>query len=258
MIKETLSKNKVYIIIVIILLLYLGITYTVYKKNQKKENNTEYFVTNNSKYIYLEGNLKKIENELELNWKDYNVYIDNKFLGKYKLQYNNKWYVYNDQHDPIKYEGNVLAFTNENIKVYEFNRQDITQEEIERINSYLTKENINIVDYNTYDSKIEYDMDNDGIKEKIYRINSKINNNNDNIFSLILVEKGNKLIKVKSNVANNESYEKIMIYDLYGIINIDKDNELEIVITEMKYSQPNKRNEIVYKLKNNRYEQISE
>ena len=258
MIKETLEKNKIYIVIVIILLLYLGITYTLYKDNKNKEKNNDYIVTNNSKYVYEEGKLKTIENQNEYNWKDYNIYIDNVYLGNYKLQYNNKWYIYNDQHDPIKYEGNVIASTNDKIKVFEFNRQNISLEEMGKINSYLESKDITIVDYNIYESKIECDIDNDETKENIYRINSKINGNSDNIFSIILLEKNNKFTEITSKIIKKEDLgsSNIKLYDVYGFIDIDSDNTLEILITEIEYSQPDNTKEYVYKYSNSKYQKI--
>lgn len=255
---EKIKSNKAYIILLSVLIIYLIITFFTLKNTNKKEENISYFVTNNSKYIFENNKFSKPENNNKLNWKEYSIYIDNNYIGNYQLQYNDKWYIYDKERNPIKYEGNVIGFSNLNINVYNFNKQDITDTEINKINLYLRNENINIVDYNTYDAKIEFDIDNDNKLEKIYIVTSRINGNDNNIFSMILMEKDNKITTISSKIISSQSNESIKIYDVYGIIDIDEDKTMEIIISETQYSQPDKSNEQIYKLKNKKYENITE
>lgn len=256
MIKETIKNNKAYVAIIIILFIYLLFAYIFYKKQPEKKKTNTLIVTDNSKYIYNNKQLTKLEDESLANWNDYNIYINNKYIGEYKLQYNDKWYIYNEQRDPIKYEGNVIAFSNIDMNVFDYNRINIMDNEQNMIKNYLEKENITFVDYNIYNSKVEIDLDDDGKTEKIYIINSKINDNEENIFSMILVEKNNKLIPVISKVIPKNEYSDIDIYDLYGIIDIDKDDKKEIIISKMIYSQPDSSCEIIFKYENGKYNKL--
>lgn len=256
MIKETIKNNKAYVAIIIILFIYLLFAYIFYKKQPEKKKTNTLIVTDNSKYIYNNKQLTKLEDESLANWNDYNIYINNKYIGEYKLQYNDKWYIYNEQRDPIKYEGNVIAFSNIDMNVFDYNRINIMDNEQNMIKNYLEEENITFVDYNIYNSKVEIDLDDDGKTEKIYIINSKINDNEENIFSMILVEKNNKLIPVISKVIPKNEYSDIDIYDLYGIIDIDKDDKKEIIISKMIYSQPDSSCEIIFKYENGKYNKL--
>ena len=256
MIKETIKNNKAYVAIIIILFIYLLFAYIFYKKQPEKKKTNTLIVTDNSKYIYNNKQLTKLEDESLANWNDYNIYINNKYIGEYKLQYNDKWYIYNEQRDPIKYEGNVIAFSNIDMNVFDYNRINIMDNEQNMIKNYLEKENITFVDYNIYNSKVEIDLDDDGKTEKIYIIKSKINDNEENIFSMILVEKNNKLIPVISKVIPKNEYSDIDIYDLYGIIDIDKDDKKEIIISKMIYSQPDSSCEIIFKYENGKYNKL--
>ena len=60
------------------------------------------------------------------------------------------------------------------------------------------------------------------------------------------------------HVGYNSLDATLAIYDVYGIIDIDEDKTMEIIISETQYSQPDKSNEQIYKLKNKKYENITE
>ena len=259
MTKEIIKNSKAYIAIIIVLLIYLIFTFIFFRKDKTEDTLKPYLVTDNSKYIYTEKNtLEKIEETNDYNWKDYNIYVDNEYIGNYKLQYNNKWYIYNNERDSIKYEGKIIAASNMNIKVYDYEKKSITQEEQYKINNYLERNNIDLVEYDLADSKVEIDLDNDNEIEKIYRINSKINNNPENIFSIILLEKNNKIETIASKIVPKNTNEKIELFDIYGFLDIDNDEKKEILINRMIYSQPESSCEIVYKIKNKKYEKITE
>ena len=255
--KESLKNNKVYIILIIILIIYLLITVLTIKKINKKEKIQSYLVTSNTKFRYENKELVKLDDN-STNWKKYNIYVNNSYIGEYQLQYNEKWHIYDEDRNPIKYEGNIIATSNLEIKVYNYEKQDITDSEANRINEFLNNEKVNIVEYNKYNSKIEIDLDNDNKNEKLYIVNSKINGNDNNIFSMILLDKSNKITVVSSKVVPLYSKEKILLYDIYGIIDIEDDKKLEIIVNETQYSQPDTSNEQVYKLNNNKYKKLAE
>ena len=46
----------------------------------------------------------------DMSWLDYNIYLDNKELGKYYLWYDdNRWYIFDESKKAINKEGNLLA-----------------------------------------------------------------------------------------------------------------------------------------------------
>lgn len=257
---EIIKKYKAYIILFIILITYLLIAFIFFKKNEDNENQAteSYLVTNNSKYTYKDKKFEKVVDTEKYNWKDYNIYINNEFFGNYKLQFNKRWYIYNEQRDSIKYEGDIIATSNIDMNVYGFDKSNITEEEQTRINNYLEKQNIDLVQYETNNSKIEIDLDNDNKEEKIYIVNSQINNNPENKFSLILIEKNNNFEILVSKVIAKDVVDKIELFNIYGFIDIDNDEKKEILVSRMIFSQPEKDCEMIFKSKNKKYEKMTD
>lgn len=255
---KKVNNFKKYIIVVAIILIYVLCVYIYVSYNNKtkeKKVQMDYLVTKNSNYIISNTNEWQIENDINIfNWKNYNIYIDNKYLGQYNLQYNKKWYIFNDKRESIKYEGKMIAYSGNNIKIKEYNVTDIDDSDKIIIDKYLINNGIDLVQYKTINAKYKINIDNDEEEEIIYEVNSIIENNKENKFSIVLLYDQNKLSEIASNVTKKDSMSNIILYKIYGFIDIEQDNDIDIIINRMKYSQPDSDCDIIKKNQSNSFE----
>ena len=124
------KDKKVSIFILIFLLLGSIIFFATIGVRLLNKNIEDVIIIGNS------GGFKKVnkrwtpinneENLKSYSGNKFNVYIDNSYLGKYKLLYDDKWYLFKDNNNPVNYEGNMLALSGSiKYKVFNFDMHDI-------------------------------------------------------------------------------------------------------------------------------------
>lgn len=230
--KEIFIKNKSYLFIFILLIIYLIFVLFFLKKSSNEivliDGVDAIFIYKNNKWSYND----QFQNQ---NWKKYDVYSCDEYLGNYYLQYSNKWYAYDNDRKPVSYDCDIFAVSNDDnlsLITSQLKKADNSLDSI--INGYLQSKkltnygDIYIKEYYNFDDTNEY---------LIYITNYGIDYiENLNLFSAVFVFKDGKYYDIKYNVSS--SLSELEIYSVDQIFDMNKDNSYEIIIDSYHYSQP--------------------
>lgn len=236
------KSNKRYLFIFIVIILFSLTLFIILGPNSlKKEKMKPTIIIDNDSIFEFDGNrwgrvdtTTKIDN---LNWKKFNVYIDNESYGKFYLVNQGKWYLFDDDKNAINYESSLLAVdTNNKYKVVNIKRNSIS--DFTYIHKVLAEYNLDIEQTYTSSDVIEVDIDNDNKNEYIYTITNKFPDTEipTKSFGFIFMVKNNKIYYLYDHVSNNEDiYDGCKPY-INNIIDINQDNKYEFIISCSYYS----------------------
>ena len=253
------SGRKKYVIILIILSIYLGIIFVLFYN--KKEKSMSIVIDNHAFFRYTKADKWiniKLSNEVmdDYNWNKYKIYVNNNYFDNQYLWYNDKWYIFDNDKQPINYSGNLLAVRSDfdkGIDVANFFEQEI--KDYSYVYKVLNKKNITFDSNYTVKSFIDFDIDQDGISEQIYVISNAfpIDFSASKYYSYVFMVKNNKIYHIYGNTFN-DMYDACKAY-VSGIIDIDNDNKYEVIVNCGKYS--NKGTVVsVYKFNNRKFEKV--
>ena len=220
-----MKKFKTIIILVIVLVIYAGIMFFLFRKDSSTnntnsdiniENNTvknrenAYLVLGNNPYKYnyyrnkfIKGRYSEIENLNSLN-----IYVNNKYFGKYKMDYIDGWNLLNDKVEFVKYTG-ILMAGSDNLQL---NVRDIKIREINNDDKMLLVNKYNISSFSnlTNNEVVDIDLDNNGIMDEIICVSSKEYSDNNNYFDIVLVKLNDQLFEIVNNNKDDNSFYTIM------------------------------------------------
>ena len=231
-----------YIILLIILFVYLLVMYLVVgRDNLRKEKLTTKLIVGNSSVWELSNkqwtNIVTSMELKEFSWSFYNIYEDNKDIGKYYLWYDDEeWFVFDKKKEPINLEGKLLAYqANYKIPLKEFTSEQIN--DFSKIEKNLSNKNIDIDSELTVSSFVEIDIDNDGNDEVIYLISNAFpeESDPDEIFTYVFMKKDNSTYVMYDEREENTGYVGCKPYINY-VLDIDEDKKYEIILSCGKYS----------------------
>lgn len=235
------KDKKVSIFILIFLLLGSIIFFATIGIKLITKNNDNVIIIGGS------GGFKKInsrwvgmysKNDLKsYNGKKLNIYLDNSYFGKYKIFYDDKWYLFKNNNTPVNYEGNMLALSGSiKYKVFNFDMHDI--EDTTYVKKALKENDLSEDSTLTYSYYIDIDLNNDGKDERIYTISNKFPYEDiGNIsFSYIFMIKDEKIIYLYKNKEElDDIYSGCNPY-INSFIDIDEDDKPEIIVGCSYYS----------------------
>lgn len=179
----------------------------------------------------------------------FTVYSDDQLLGNYEMQfYNKKWYLFDDENNPVSYEGEIFAYkTKRNVDIESLEQLDYNIEEIEKIQEKLKDEKISIVISNDDEIK-KTKLSNEQI---LYTIsNMFLENESESKYSLLVSFFNNKIKILDYDIKKSEdSLTNGGVYDIFKSI----DNY--IIIRKSFYSNPDgdcykiyKKNKFIYQV----------
>ena len=190
---------------------------------------------NNSRWVRI--NTRDELKSLSSNVSKFNIYVDNSYFGKYKLFYDDKWYLFKNGNTPVNYNGNMLALSGSiKYKIANFTTHDI--EDKTYVNRVLKENNISEDSILTYSYYTDIDLNNDGVLERIYTISNKFpyEDIGSLSFSYIFMIKNDKIIYLYKNKEElDDVYSGCNPY-ISNLIDIDEDNKLEVIIGCSYYS----------------------
>ena len=101
-----MRKTKTYIKLFIILLVFFIVMFLIFGINNIKQSNyqTTLLIGNNTIWNYNKNkwiNISTRDSIEKLNWKEYNIYLDNKEFGKYFLWHDDKWYAFDKNNNAV-------------------------------------------------------------------------------------------------------------------------------------------------------------
>ncbi len=236
-----MKKNKRYIILLVILIIYfVALYFLIGKDYQKEKESTIKLIVGNHTIWELSNrkwyNIRSNSDMKELNWQEYQVYVDNKKLGNYDLWYDDKWYLFDKDRNAINYQGDLLAFSgNFELKLQEFITEEVTDRTY--VDQVLTENNLLINQELTVNEVSHIDIDQDGIIENFYTLSNAfpMDSNPEKVFSFVFMEKNGTLSLLYSAIDNNKGTNgcKPMIT---SVLDADNDKKNELIVTCNQYS----------------------
>jgi len=232
-------KNKGAIIIVITIIfayLVLAVIFFGWEEFANRFRSLNIMVSTGDKWQLKNGMWSDIE---ETDLIHFNVYINNKSIGKYNLVYNNKWYLFDDNRKAIKYDGNILAI-NGNVKyeLIDFKEEDFDSDDEKLLTKILEGKSIDETSEPDSASKIVLDLDGDNIQETIYTASNAFIEGYSvkNRYSIIFT--GDEQPEILYEHYEDESKQFSMcVPRLNTVIDIDKDSKYELIFECNYYDQ---------------------
>lgn len=253
-----MRTKKAYIILIAIIIIFSLVVFLVFGlDNIKKEGYKTTIILGEDGVLSLENNSWSYDSNFAgLNWKKYDVYINNEKVGRYYLWHNNKWYAFdNSKNAVILDEGDLLAInSNIDVPVYNFSTDDID----DYTYVYEVLENNGISKTNDYTSshKIVFDYDNDGEDEEFYIVSNAfpLDFDPDKIFSLVFMVKNEEIYPIYTDVSDNSGLNGCKPY-FNAFLDVDNDSKYELILSCAEYSVSNT-NTMLYKFENKEFKKL--
>lgn len=248
-----MKKKKRYIVVLVALVIYAVLMVLVLGKDMliKNKDNLTLIVGDTSIWVYKEEgwtNITMSSTIDELNWRNYDVYFDNKKIGNYYLWNNDdKWYIFDKKKQAVKRDGNLLGInTNYEVKVQDFKLNDIRN--YYYVEKILEQNDLSTSSKFTVAQETSLDIDNDGKIETFYFVGNafSLDYTSSKTFSFVFMVKNGKIYPMYTDVAPNSLNNGCKPY-LNAVIDYDQDNNYEMIISCGRYSA-NKPVDMLYKL----------
>lgn len=261
-----MKKYKGIIILIIVLLVYSLIMFFLFSSKEEGKNpiekitesindnsdkrNNYFIVTDNSEYEYYYKSFRKTSVSNIEKQDKFNVYVDNKLFGEYKLKYVSLWNLFDENNNFKMYDGKLFAVSNNlntkvrDIKIREMNESD----KVLLINKF----NLNTFNYITTDEVVDIDLDNNGVNDEIICLSSmQESDNSNNHYNIVVVKLNDDIITLVEEKGDNAKY----VYNIYSVINIFDRQQDNIIISRTKDydSDAPSTQELIYQYKNNQY-----
>lgn len=253
-----MKEKKKYIIVFVILAIYILIIFLTNGKNIIRENFDSVYmmISPSTQWKFEKGNWTIATNIVDYSLKSFHTYVDNKPFGNYNVTYNNKFYLFDDKRNSIKYDGNLIAIRGSiPIDIINFKDEKI-EPSIEVVSNALKEKNINASIENIRVRKIEIDLDNDRQTENIY-ITSNVfyAKENEDSFALVFIVENNQIVYIYEEIEKYIKTLEMCTPYIQNIIDIDKDKKYEIVMG-CEYFSNNGVCHNLYDNKTNRYKNL--
>ena len=222
------------------------------KLNNDSKN--AFVVVNDNVLGYVDKKWYNVKNN-SIIFDDYKfeLYNNNNRQGEFELRYfNSSWYYFDTNRDSHKFDGNIIALAGDRkISLESIEKQAITDSDLNNINKALKNNNIIISDIDELSQfeKIEFDFNDDNIKETVYSINN-INSdyNSDNYFTAVIYSINNKNNLLIFNNESAENKDDLYLYSLDYVVNVN--NEANLIMTAAKNLDVTSTNNTIYKYNN--------
>lgn len=236
-----MTNKKTYIILSLILIVFFVIMFLIFGINNIKKSNydTTIIVGNDTVWNYSKKrwiNYTTKSSYEKLNWKEYNIYLNNKEYGKYFLWHDDKWYAFDKKKNAININGNMLAYkANFKMKFLNFEQEEIN--DMTYVNYVLEENNLSLSSKFTSSYKVSFDFDNDGANEEFFVISNVFATdfNPTDLFSLVFMVKNNKVYYLYRDIQKNNSLNGCKPY-IYSVLDTNNDKSYEIILSCARYS----------------------
>lgn len=251
-----MKNKKNIIIIVIIIVAYLAIAVILFGWENfiNKFQGMSIMLSTGEKWQLKDGEWSDIESGKDYNWKKFDVYVDHQLFGNYDLLYNNKWYIFDENRDSMKYSGRILAVRgNKKYEVVDFNEDNFDTTGDNLLRSILEEKKADYPKELTYAKKVTLDIDGDHAEETIYTVSNAFTYETDvnKKFSLIFMSDSKMQVLYQSYVNIGDQYD-LCVPKLNSIIDINKDSRYELIF-ECNYFSELGSCSMLYELKDGTY-----
>ncbi|MBQ8534244.1 MAG: hypothetical protein IJ463_01010 [Bacilli bacterium] len=231
-------SKKVYIVLLMIIagfFTFMFLTFGV--ENVKESNYTSTIIVGNSTvWDYSNKNWMNLRSNTsidKLNWNKFLVYSNNEKVGEYSLWHDDKWYVFDDDKNSVKLDGDLLAISaNFDVKVLPFQLEQLNDEDMKYVYSVLQKNNLSLDNKFTSIGKVRVDFDNDKEVENFYVMSNVFATDftPNMIFSIVFMIKDNSIYYIYNDISENRSYNGCKPY-FNSFIDVNNDNQYEFILS---------------------------
>ena len=254
------NKRRYIKIIVVIVILSVIFLLTVGLNLIKKEQEIDLIVLDSNVIFKKQNNkwysIKKDSELKKYNWQFLYTFVDNEYLGKYYLYFDEEWYLFDKDKNALNYNGSLIAFNDSKYKVINFNTSDIVDNTY--LNKILTENNLDLNQELTNNYYFSFDIDNDNKDEQLYVVSNRfpINNlNTSTYFSFVFLVDNGKIITIYEDIEKtDDSYSGCKPY-IKSILDINDDNKYEVILNCAYYST-GEINSSMYEYKHNKFKLV--
>lgn len=235
-------NKKTYILLFIVLVVFLGVMFLAFGVNNIKKNtyDTTIIVGDSTIWTYNKKNWLNLRNKssiAELNWKEFNIYLNNEKFGKYSLWYDDKWYAFDKNRNAVKMEGDMLAYrANFDLNVLQFSEEEITDRTY--VDYVLEENNLSVDSQFSSSYKVSLDFDNDDNVEEFYLLTNvfPLDFIPDVLFSIVFMVKDGKVYYLYNGIRENRSLSNGCKPFFNTFLDADNDKTAELILSCAGYS----------------------
>lgn len=258
-----MNKDKLKIFIgCFVLLLAIVLRIVLYDNNSSDNNDNS---DKNIRYVMIDSYVMLSINNNRINFSDYdnedvlkskfNIYSDGNYFGKYYIRnLPTGLKIIDGSNNFIKNDGYLIGDTsNDSIRVSKINVEDAMISDYIFANDVLKDAGVSIGFNSSNSSFVKYraDYNNDGYDEYIYSISNMFSSDSVG-YSILFTVIDNEYKIISKDVDNSSDGYEISIV---GILDINNDNQLDIVVAKSKFGHDIECYEI-YKSDNMKFKKI--
>lgn len=193
-----------------------------------------------TKWNVSSGKWENIEWKSSMNYETYQVLLDKKEIGEYKLKLDKgNWELYNKQNELVKKNGEMFAYHSNREIILHSNKQEVTEVDTAMTKVVLESLGIDTTDISfTSEEKIEIDIDGDGEQETLI---SAINTNYDELFgnqavSIVYMIKDHRPTVIIYD-APEGTYLGTKFYSIYGVLEMSHEKRKTLIISQDTFGE---------------------
>lgn len=260
-----IKKNKVVLIILSLVLIYGIIMIFVLKNDNKTNNNNSsnnktninYLLINNiSNWSYSNDKWNSLTNKevAEAN-ATYKAFVNNNYLGEYKVLYGTKWNLIDNDNNIVVYNGNLIAYsTNFNINISHLSSRKINSDDEKIIKEQYSFANLSDL---TENEVYDVDLDNNGTKDEVICLSNVGSTSSLTSYFNLLIIKYNDDIKtlISENIKPEDMLDSKTYY--ISLISNINDSDISSIIVGYKYgSEAGKPGNMLFSYENNNFTKV--
>ena len=239
-------SKKVYVVLLIIIAAFFTFMFLTFGVDNVKQSNysSTIIVGNSTVWDYNNKNWVNIRATTsieKLNWNKFLVYSNNEKIGEYSLWHDDKWYVFDDNKNSVKLDGDLLAISaNFDVKVLPFQLEQLNNEDMKYVYAVLQKNNLNVDNKFTSLGKVRLDFDSDGVVENFYVMSNVFATDftPKMIFSIVFMIKDDSIYYIYNDISENRSYNGCKPF-FNSFIDTNNDNKYEFILSCGKFGSNN-------------------
>ena len=254
-----MASKKIYIVLLIIIAVFFAVMFLTFGvENIKQDNYSSTIIVGDSTVWSYKNkkwsNLRSNTSIEKLNWNKFQVYSNNEKIGVYSLWHDDKWYIFDDNKNAVKIDGNLLAISsNFDVNVLPFNVENISTQDMQYVYYVLQENNLKADNKFTSLGNVNIDFDNDGKIENFYVISNvfAMDFTPKMLFSIVFMVKDNNIYYIYNDISENRSYNGCKPY-FNSFFDTNNDGIYEFILSCGKFSS-NEQIDMLYTFKENAF-----
>ena len=257
-VKDLLKSPYLWVILFIVLLGFIA--FAVVFQN---DESGYLLISNIDSYSCTKEKCNKVTSEVimnEQNQSNYLVYQKDNYLGEYKVEFVNKWNFFDINGNWINLQSDFLAGSiNTNLVVKEYEKRAMSSEETMEINKILQKNKITKYSILSQNEVILYDLNQDGLEEKvIFASNVTDESNDEKLFSMVVGVIQDRYEVLFIDVFNQHENYEVPTYRFKNVINLFNQKNDLMLFTKSYFSEVGEPMSFIYKIDKKKFKLINE